>query len=208
MSNRSPLTITPLLQLLFAIHATCFAAAADQPNVILIFTDDHGFSDLNCQGIQTDLKTPNIDALAAGGMRMTSGYVTAPQCVPSRAGVLTGRSQNRFGVESNGLPLDGFNAEKKLGQRLAEAGYATGMAGKWHLGQLSEIPRHGFEWVFAKNSNRPGWANFDLQGNRTDGGLEKSGMYHLDACSEAACVFIRKHQQQPFFFYLAYGTGR
>ena len=64
-----------------------------RPNVIVFFTDDHGYSDLGCQEIQSDLKTPNIDALAAGGVRMTSGYVTAPQCVPSRAGLLAGRSQ-------------------------------------------------------------------------------------------------------------------
>jgi hypothetical protein len=72
-----------------ALLLCSFTTAADRPNIIVIYTDDHGYSDMACQGIQKDLITPNIDALAAGGVRMTSGYVTAPQCVPSRAGLLS-----------------------------------------------------------------------------------------------------------------------
>jgi arylsulfatase A-like enzyme len=105
---------------------------ADQPNIIVIFTDDQGYADLSCQGSMTDIKTPHIDSLASSGVRMTDGYVTAPQCVPSRAGLLTGRYQNRFGVESNGcgpLPL----SETTIADRLKAAGYMTGMIGKWHL---------------------------------------------------------------------------
>ncbi|MDC0308608.1 sulfatase-like hydrolase/transferase [Planctomycetaceae bacterium] len=70
---------------------------ARRPNVVVIFTDDHGWTDLGIQDIREDLKTPHIDAMATKGLRMTNGYVTAPQCVPSRAGLLTGKSQNRFG---------------------------------------------------------------------------------------------------------------
>jgi uncharacterized sulfatase len=178
--------------------------APGQPNILLIFTDDHGYTDLGCQDIRKDLRTPNIDALSASGMRMTSGYVTAPQCVPSRAGLLTGKSQNRFGVESNGFALDGFDAEQTIAERLKQAGYATGMTGKWHLGDPSKIVQHGFDDVFYKNSGRPGWANFDLQGNGQKGGPEKSGLYHLDANSAAACAFIDRHRDEPFFFYCAY----
>lgn len=181
------------------------AFAASKPNVIVIFTDDHGHADLACQNILSDLKTPNIDALAASGMRMTSGYVTAPQCVPSRAGILTGRYQNRFGVESNGQPLAGFDAEQTIAERLKIAGYATGMIGKWHLGPIPEIAQHGFDDVFAKNSNRPGWANFALDGVDVEpGGPERTGLYHLDACSRAAQAFLRRHRNEPFFLYLAY----
>ncbi len=176
----------------------------DKPNVLVFFTDDHGYTDLSAQGIRADIRTPHIDALASGGVRMTSGYVSAPQCVPSRAGLLAGRYQNRFGVESNGRPLTGFNAQQTIAERLAAAGYATGMAGKWHLGPGSQIPAHGFQLIFNKNSNRPGTANFDLQGNDVPMGREASGMYHLDACSAAACAFIRRFKDQPFFFYLAY----
>jgi len=175
-----------------------------RPNFIVVFTDDHGYADLSCQGVFDDVKTPNIDSLAEGGVRMTSGYVTAPQCVPSRAGLLTGRYQNRFGLESNGGDLTGFNAEQTLAERLKEAGYATGMIGKWHLGRSDKITEHGFDDVFYKNSNRGGWVNYDLEGNDVKGGDEKSGLYHLDACSAAARAFIKRHHKKPFFLYLAY----
>ena len=194
--------------LLFALASASPAAdpatEGAKPNVIVIFTDDHGFSDLQCQGIQSDLRTPNIDALAAGVVRMTSGYVTAPQCVPSRAGLLSGRSQNRFGVESNGMPLDGFDEQQTIGERLQTAGYATGMTGKWHLGPSHEIVDHGFDDVYAKNANRPGWSNFLLDGSDCKPGPEPSKLYHLDANSEAACAFIDRHHDEPFFFYCAY----
>ena len=180
------------------------AAAADKPNIIVIYTDDHGYSDMMCQGIQKDLKTPSIDALAAGGVRMTSGYVTAPQCVPSRAGLLSGRSQNRFGVESNGESLSGFNAQQTIAERLQTAGYATGMTGKWHLGPAPDIVRHGFDDVYYKNANRPGWANFNFDGSDRAAGKENSKLYHLDANSAAACAFIKRHHHEPFFFYCAY----
>ncbi len=175
-----------------------------KPNIIVIFSDDHGYTDLGCQGISSDLKTPHLDALAAGGVRMTAGYVTAPQCVPSRAGLLSGRYQNRFGVESNGESLEGFNQQFTLAERLKLAGYATGMTGKWHLGPPAEIVNHGFDDVYYKNANRPGWANFTLDGNDCTPGPENSDLYHLDANSEAACAFIRRHEQEPFFFYCAY----
>ena len=76
-------------------------AAEAKPNIIVIYTDDHGWADLGAQGIQQDIRTPHLDALAAGGVRAVHGYVTAPQCVPSRAGLLSGQYQNRFGLESN-----------------------------------------------------------------------------------------------------------
>lgn len=180
------------------------AEKIEKPNIIVVFTDDHGFADLSCQSVKDDLKTPNIDALANGGVRMASGYVTAPQCVPSRAGLLSGRYQNRFGVESNGMPLDGFNAQQTIAERLKEAGYATGMTGKWHLGPGPEIVTHGFDDVYYKNANRPGWANFDLDGSDRTPGPENSKLYHLDANSAAACAFIQRHHDEPFFFYCAY----
>ena len=180
------------------------AFGEEKINTIVIFTDDHGFADLACQDIRKDIRTPHIDALAAGGVRMTSGYVSAPQCVPSRAGLLSGRSQNRFGVESNGMSLDGFNAQETIAERLKKAGYATGMTGKWHLGPTQEITSHGFDDIYYKNSNRPGYANFNLDGTDREPGPEKDGLYHLDANSKAACAFIQRHHEEPFFFYCAY----
>jgi len=177
---------------------------AEKPNLIVIFTDDHGWPDIGSAGIHDDLETPHLDALAASGVRARHGYVTAPQCVPSRAGLLAGRSQNRFGVESNGEPLDGFDAERTIAERLQEAGYATGQVGKWHLGPNDRITDHGFDDVYSKNANRPCHANFTLDGETVPMQVIDDGLYHLDACSEAARTFIRRHAESPFFLYLAY----
>ncbi len=184
-------------------------AAQRQPNVIMIYTDDHGYSDLSCQGVFDDVKTPNIDRLAEGGVRMTDGYCTAPQCVPSRGGLLSGQYQNKFGLESNPQFKDAkvmkqFDELQTLPERLKTAGYATGMAGKWHLGPADEISDHGFDHVYYRNSGRPAFANMDLQGNDVPFGQYPSKVYHLDACSEVASAFIERHKSKPFFFYLAY----
>ncbi len=190
--------------LLLLILTILWSVSDKPPNIIVIYSDDHGWPDIGAAGVYPDLKTPNIDALAASGVRVLNGYSTAPQCVPSRAGLLIGKSQNKFGVERNGDALDGFDAELTIAERLKEAGYATGQIGKWHLGPASEITSHGFDDVYAKNSNNPGWANYDLEGNDVTRGKETSQLYHIDACSEAALAFIKRHTNEPFFLYLAY----
>ena len=135
----------------------------------------------------------------------TSGYVTAPQCVPSRAGLVTGRYQTRFGVESNGVELDGFDAQQTIASRLKKAGYATGMTGKWHLGPTNKIITHGFDDVYCnQGAGGKAWANFALDGSTIQGAEVASPVYHLDANSDAACAFIHRHKDGPFFFYLAY----
>jgi arylsulfatase A-like enzyme len=111
--------------------------ARPRPNVIVILADDLGYGDTAVYGSRI-AKTPNIDALAASGIRFTSGYVTNPVCAPSRAGLMTGRYQQRFGYEFNpngrdrqlGMSLN----EITLAQVMKSAGYATGAIGKWHLG--------------------------------------------------------------------------
>ncbi|MGB8169414.1 MAG: sulfatase-like hydrolase/transferase, partial [Chthoniobacteraceae bacterium] len=121
-----------VLALLLSSFAICHSAFAAQPNVLLIYSDDHGWADLGAQGVDTDIRTPNLDQLARDGVRFMRGYVSAPQCVPSRAGVLTGRYQQKFGVEDNNkgpLPL----AELTIAERLKPAGYVSGQVGKWHL---------------------------------------------------------------------------
>ena len=128
-------------------------SAAEKPNVVVILADDLGYSELSCQGA-ADLPTPFIDSIADNGVRFTSGYVSAPVCCPSRAGLITGRYQTRFGHELNaigvqnrdehvGLPL----GERTIADRLKEIGYATGLVGKWHLGAHdSRHPRNrGFD---------------------------------------------------------------
>lgn len=105
---------------------------ANQPNFVVILADDLGWSDLGCQGIQKDVKTPHIDALAARGVRCTAGYVTAPQCSPSRAGLITGRHQQRSGIDTiPDMPLP--TEAVTIAERLQPLGYRTGFVGKWHL---------------------------------------------------------------------------
>ena len=111
---------------------TAAAQTNSRPNVIVILADDQGYADLGVQGQLKDIRTPNIDALAAGGIRCTSGYVTAPQCSPSRAGLISGRYQEKFGLDTipdDPMPLD----EVTIPERLKKAGYVSGMVGKWHL---------------------------------------------------------------------------
>jgi arylsulfatase B len=148
---------------LLGIHCFCalgtrLAASAEarRPNIMLIVADDLGYGELGCYGGK-EIPTPHLDALSAGGVRFTSGYVTAPFCAASRAALLTGRYQTRFGFEFNPIGTKNFapgiglpTAEKTLADRLRDAGYATGIVGKWHLGGTAEFhpQRRGFDEFF------------------------------------------------------------
>ena len=137
---------------------TCaFAAALDrQPNIVLLVADDLGYGELGCQGNQ-QIPTPNIDAIAEQGVRFTNGYVTAAFCAASRAGLLTGRYQTRFGFEFN--PIGASNEDPKAGLPVSEptladalhdVGYTTALIGKWHLGGTAHYhpQRRGFDEFF------------------------------------------------------------
>jgi arylsulfatase B len=143
-------------RLLFALACVSSALAADRPNIIFVIADDLGYGELGCFGGK-DIPTPHIDSLARGGVRFTNAYVTAPFCAASRAALLTGRYQTRFGFEFNpigaanadpniGLPLD----QVTLADVLRDAGYATGLVGKWHLGGAPRFhpQRRGFDEFF------------------------------------------------------------
>jgi arylsulfatase A-like enzyme len=191
------------LLFVFIISAPA-AAAATKPNIIVFYTDDHGHADLSCQGVVPDVKTPHVDALAAAGVRMVHGYSTAPQCVPSRGGLMAGKFQSRFGLESNGSSLGGFDKQTTIAQRLQAAGYVTAQFGKWHLGPAPAITQHGFKHVFAQNANRPFSANITLEGKDRPMGDLKNELYHIDGCSRAAAAIIDRYYDQPFFLYIAY----
>ena len=138
---------------LLGFNAPSVATAAEpRPNILLIVADDLGYNDVGFQGAR-DIPTPHLDRLAASGLRCTDGYVSYPVCSPSRAGILTGRYQQRFGYEFNpkwdataathGLPL----SETTLADSLRSAGYTTGAIGKWHLGAHPQFHpnRRGFD---------------------------------------------------------------
>ncbi len=128
----------------------------DRPNIVVLLADDLGYGELGCQG-NPEIPTPHIDSIAASGVRFTAGYVTAAYCSPSRAGLMTGRFPTRFGYEFNpigarneepgcGLPV----SELTLAQHLHNAGYTTGLVGKWHLGGSAPYNpmRRGFDEFF------------------------------------------------------------
>src|SRR5262249_44528558 len=137
--------------LLLGAPALLPAAEPDRkPNVIIFLADDTGYGDPTCFGGK-DLATPNVDSLAKNGVRCTNGYVSCPYCSPTRAGIMTGRYQERFGHEFNegvglltfGLPL----TETTIAQRMKGLGYATAAVGKWHLGNQPEFRpfKRGFD---------------------------------------------------------------
>jgi arylsulfatase A-like enzyme len=141
---------------LFALLVTAAARAAERPNIVLLVADDLGYGELGCYGGE-EIPTPHIDSLAAGGVRFSDGYVTAPYCAASRAGLFTGRYQTRFGFEFNpigaqnedpqvGLPVE----ERTIADTLRDSGYATALVGKWHLGGTARFhpQRRGFDEFF------------------------------------------------------------
>ena len=178
--------------------------AADKPNIIVIYTDDHGFADLGIRGVEKDVKTPHLDALARSGVIAKNGYSTAPQCVPSRGGLMTGKFQGRFNLDNNGSALDGFNKETTIATRLQKIGYTTAQFGKWHLGPQSEITQHGFKHVYSQHGQQKFPANISLDGKDRPMSDLPPSVYHVDGCAKAAASIIERCREQPFFLYIAF----
>lgn len=177
-----------------------------RPNILVIVADDLGYADVGFHGGR-EIPTPNLDALAAAGVRFTSGYVTGPYCSPTRAAFLAGRHQARFGHEFNPSGSHGLPAGvATLADRLKTAGYATALVGKWHLGsgQAHRPTRRGFDefYGFLEGSHSYVKGTGMLRGDKPAPDLD----YATDAFGREAVSFIERHRRQPWFLYLAFNA--
>lgn len=189
------------------VGARALEGADSKPNILFIVGDDMGYADVGFHGC-ADIPTPNLDALASGGVRCTNGYVSGPYCSPTRAALLTGRYQTRFGHEFNpsadphGLPV----SETTLADRLKQAGYTTALVGKWHLGnQPRKHPlARGFDefFGFLGGSHSYFETNGMLRGKTPVSEME----YTTDAFADEAISFIDRNQGRPWFLYLAFNA--
>ncbi len=211
--------ILVVLVLPLAIHAN-ERGKRTKPNILVIVADDLGYADIGVHAGK-GVPTPNIDKLAKAGVRCTNGYVSAPYCSPSRAGLLTGRYQTRFGHEFNphvglegklGLPLD----QRTIANLLRSADYATGLVGKWHLGfSRDHHPQsRGFDDFFGflvgghnytmhKNA-KPKFGNA-MAHNVIHRGREivQPDGFATEVFTDEAIGFMKRHQEKPWFLYLA-----
>src|SRR3954447_12610683 len=206
--------ISPMLRplaLLFVIFISFCSllcgVAAGKPNILFIVGDDMGYADEGFRGCQ-DIPTPHLDALAKASMRCTNGYVSGPYCSPTRAGLMTGRYQTRFGHEFNagaagsGLPL----SETTIATRLKAAGYVTGLVGKWHLGSEPQFhpQKRGFDEFFGFLGGAHDY--FQDQGILRGTQQVDEKEYLTDAFGREAVSFIEKHKNETWFLYLAFNA--
>lgn len=184
-----------LLPLLLALCATlpCFAERA-KPNVVIMLVDDLGSGDVSCL-FRKVVQTPNLDRLAQGGIKFTSGYSTAPLCGPSRAGFLSGRYQQRFGFNGNrdGIPTD----IPLLPGLLKAAGYRTALFGKWHSAGPMPHERGCFDETLVSATSSPFIDYFHPKLAR-NGKVEVFAEYSTDLFAREACAFIQHQAEQPF----------
>jgi arylsulfatase A-like enzyme len=199
------------------------------PNIIIILTDDQGYGDVGFNG-STEIPTPGIDRIANSGVVFTNGYVSFAVCGPSRAGLITGRYQDRFGFSRNPLlaPKDSTmglpQSEETMAALLKKAGYTTSVLGKWHLGaHPSQHPnKRGFDEFYGFlegghryfpsewNLNDISEAKTQYDGYRTkmlrNNTVAEETEYLTDALSREAVDFVKRNRKQPFFLYLAYNA--
>ena len=210
------------VRLLFFLALTSSAAItyaladepeAIKPNIVVIVGDDMGNSDVGAFG-SPDIRTPNIDAIAARGIKMSTGYVTASLCLPSRAGIMTGRYPERFGVYDNprgggpnvGLPV----AETTIAEMLKPLGYATAAIGKWHLGAHPSLHPNaaGFDLFYGFKLSLHHY--FSYPGDEP---IQRNGVpvpdpdYTTTGFGQEAVNFVDQHAGQPFFLYLAFNAA-
>jgi len=219
---------------LIAFTSSCISSSnkntdSTKPNVIIILADDLGYKDVGFNG-SPDIKTPNIDRIAKNGVVFTNGYVSYAVCGPSRAGLITGRYQDRFGFSRNplfapkdieqGLPLN----QQTIAEALETVGYQNMAIGKWHLGaheKLRPLNRGFHEFFgFLSGGHRyfpSEWTLKDISEVKTQYGAYKTKLlqndtrieedaYLTDALSREAVNFVKRNKEQPFFLYLAYNA--
>lgn len=194
------------------ISLAALAANNNKPNIIVFLTDDAGYADYGFMG-STDMITPNIDSIAANGVYFTDAHVTGSTCCPSRAGILTGRYQQRFGHEQNGPPSWAglLTSETTLGEALKTVGYKTAAIGKWHMGETYEFHpnRRGFDYFYGHlNGSRSYWY-FDGSGPsaiRENDDVVKFDGYLTDVFGDKTIEFIDSSKDDPFFIYCAFNA--
>jgi arylsulfatase len=198
------------------------ASASRPPNVVIIFTDDQGYGDVGVFGAK-GFKTPNLDRLARQGVKFTNFHVAQPVCSASRAALLTGCYPNRIGIHGALGPMakHGINDnEVTLAELLKHKGYATGMAGKWHLGRPTQfLPvHHGFDEYFGLPYSNDMWPSHPearkgtyptlplIEGDQVvDSEITPAEQPNLTTWyTERAVKFIERNKDRPFFFYLAH----
>ncbi len=213
---------TPLLLLGLLLAGAGLRAADRLPNIVLIFTDDQGYGDVGVFGAK-GYRTPHLDSLARDGVKFTNFHVAQAVCSASRAALLTGCYPNRIGIHGALGPgaNHGLHAEETtLAEMLRARGYATGMAGKWHLGHREPfLPnRQGFDESFGLPYSNDMWPNHPEakagtypklplyeDGRVIDDEITPAEMDELTTrYTERATAFIRKNKDRPFFFYLAH----
>ena len=202
--------------------AVTVATESDPPNFVIIFTDDQGYADLGCFG-GTHVETPRIDQMAAEGARLTSFYMAAPHCTASRSALMTGCYPKRidmaygsnFGVLLAGDPKGLHPDEVTIAEALKDAGYATGIFGKWHLGDQPEFlpTRQGFDEYFGIpyshdiHPHHPRQDHFQfpslpLLEGETVVELDPDADYLTKRITEHAIDFIERNKEGPFFLYI------
>jgi len=187
-----------------------------KPNIVFIMIDDLGFGDLGCYGSKIN-STPNIDRLAKKGMRFTDYHSNGPMCTPTRASLMTGMYQHRFGKKfesaisgkhdyDDGLPLDAVT----IAEVLKKAGYTTGMYGKWHLGYKPPFlpaDQDFDEFIGLGSGDGDHHTHIDRSGRKDwwhNNELKMEKGYSTDLITDHSVNFIKKHQKNPFFLYVSH----
>jgi arylsulfatase A-like enzyme len=205
---------------MLAASALCFggkassAAEGKAPNIVVIVSDDQGYADSSCYDHPKEVSTPAIDRLAAEGVRFTNGYASGYVCAPTRAGLLTGRYQQRFGFYTAGDSRTGMPTnEITVADVLRKKGYATAVIGKWHVGLEPEYRplRRGFDEFYgflghgAHDYFKLGITDEYTSIYRNDKPINDTG-YLTNNLAREAVSFIERHQKKPFFLYLPFNA--